>query len=143
MAHYQVRILPPPPLSSARFGPGAFGSSPRRVRVVAFELARASDPSFLPLPLTSPSSPPPPKSAESKKEEFRRYLEKSGVVVTLTRVLVGLYEEEGRDKVNALDYVRSNLRAPPNVDVDALRRENDELRGRVQELEERLREAQA
>ena len=111
---------------------------------MAFELARASDPSFLPLPLTSPSSPPArPKSAESKKEEFRRYLEKSGVVDTLTRVLVGLYEEEGRDKVNALDYVRSNLRAPPNVDVDALRRENDELRGRVQELEERLRKAQA
>ena len=104
--------------------------------------AHLTRPSFLfRSPLHLP--PPPPKSAESKKEEFRRYLEKSGVVVTLTRVLVGLYEEEGRDKVNALDYVRSNLRAPPNVDVDALRRENDELRGRVQELEERLRKAQA
>ena len=110
--------------------------------------AHLTRPSFLfrsPLHLPPPPPPPParPKSAESKKEEFRRYLEKSGVVDTLTRVLVGLYEEEGRDKVNALDYVRSNLRAPPNVDVDALRRENDELRGRVQELEERLRKAQA
>ena len=32
-------------------------------------------------------------SGESKKEEFRKYLEKSGVVDALTKVLVGLYEE--------------------------------------------------
>lgn len=30
---------------------------------------------------------------EAKKEEFRKYLEKTGVVDQLTRVLVGLYEE--------------------------------------------------
>ena len=41
MAHYQVRIPPPPPLSSARFGPGAFGSSPRRVRVVSASCPQA------------------------------------------------------------------------------------------------------
>lgn len=29
---------------------------------------------------------------EAKKEEFRKYLEKTGVVDQLTRVLVGLYE---------------------------------------------------
>ena len=30
---------------------------------------------------------------ESKRDEFRRYLEKAGVMDALTKVLVGLYEE--------------------------------------------------
>lgn len=33
-----------------------------------------------------------PQGADNKKEEFRKYLEKSGVVDALTKVLVGLYE---------------------------------------------------
>ena len=33
------------------------------------------------------------QTTDSKKEEFRKYLEKSGVIDQLTRVLVGLYEE--------------------------------------------------
>jgi len=33
------------------------------------------------------------QTPESKKEEYRRYLEKSGVIDALTKVLVGLYEE--------------------------------------------------
>ena len=32
-------------------------------------------------------------SGESKKEEFRKYLERSGVIDALTMVLVALYEE--------------------------------------------------
>jgi len=34
-----------------------------------------------------------PQSPEKKKEEFRQYLERSGVIDALTKVLVGLYEE--------------------------------------------------
>jgi len=33
------------------------------------------------------------QSPEKKKEEFRQYLERSGVIDALTKVLVGLYEE--------------------------------------------------
>ena len=33
------------------------------------------------------------QTTEQKKEEFRKYLEKSGIVDQLTRVLVGLYEQ--------------------------------------------------
>jgi hypothetical protein len=33
------------------------------------------------------------QTPEQKKEEFRKYLERSGVVDQLTKVLVGLYEE--------------------------------------------------
>lgn len=36
------------------------------------------------------------QTPDSKKEEFRKYLEKSGVIDALTKVLVGLYEEPER-----------------------------------------------
>lgn len=55
-----------------------------------------------------PSSPFFGKNAqtpESKKEEFRKYLEKSGVIDALTKVLVGLYEEPERPP-NAVDYIK-------------------------------------
>ena len=32
-------------------------------------------------------------TTEQKKEEFRKFLEKTGVIDQLTKVLVGLYEE--------------------------------------------------
>ena len=38
------------------------------------------------------------KAAGSKREQFRRYLEKSGVLDTLTKVLVALYEEPEKPK---------------------------------------------
>lgn len=63
------------------------------------------------VPLSLDSSvgkqPPPPtqKTPESKKEEFRKYLEKSGVIDALTKVLVGLYEEPERPP-NAVDYIK-------------------------------------
>ncbi|KAG7231687.1 hypothetical protein INR49_010737 [Caranx melampygus] len=43
------------------------------------------------------------RASESKREQFRRYLEKSGVLDTLTSVLVALYEE-GDKPNNALEY---------------------------------------
>lgn len=33
------------------------------------------------------------QTTESKKEEFRKYLEQTGVIDQLTKTLVGLYEE--------------------------------------------------
>ena len=44
------------------------------------------------------------QGADSKKEEFRKYLERSGVIDALTKVLVGLYEEPEKP-ANALEYV--------------------------------------
>ena len=43
------------------------------------------------------------QTTDSKKEEFRKYLEKAGVVDQLTRVLVGLYEEPNKPN-NAVEY---------------------------------------
>lgn len=42
------------------------------------------------------------QSTETKKEEFRKYLERAGVIDQLTRVLVGLYEETDKP-ANAIE----------------------------------------
>lgn len=41
--------------------------------------------------------------SEGKREEFRKYLEKNGVMDALTKVLVNLYEEEKKPE-DALEY---------------------------------------
>ena len=46
------------------------------------------------------------KTIEAKKDEFRTYLEKTGVVDQLTRVLVSLYEEQDKPQ-NALEYINN------------------------------------
>jgi hypothetical protein len=72
--------------------------------------------------------------AELQRDEFRLYLEKSGILAHLTRVLVDLYEEPQRPD-NPLDYVRMFLGAPRDIDIEALKAENDELRYRCEEHE--------
>jgi hypothetical protein len=72
-------------------------------------------------------------SDSNKKEEFRRYLEKTGVLDALTRVLVGLYEEPDRPQ-NPIEYVKRYLGAPQNVDVEGLKRENQQLRQELEKL---------
>ena len=48
------------------------------------------------------------KPGDSKKEEFRKYLEKAGVLDALTKTLVCLYEEPEKPN-NALDFLRKHL----------------------------------
>jgi hypothetical protein len=56
----------------------------------------------------------------------------------LTKVLVGLYEEPDRSHVNALDYVKKYLGAPAGVDLDGLKRENEELKKQVEMYKKQL-----
>jgi hypothetical protein len=90
------------------------------------------------------------QTPESKKEEFRKYLEKSGVVDAMTKVLVGLYEEPDRPP-NAIDYVKKYLGTSSSVsaiDYEAIRAENEKLKAElkdmkatIEELKEALKEA--
>ncbi|XP_069032854.1 C-Myc-binding protein [Embiotoca jacksoni] len=90
------------------------------------------------------------RASESKREQFRRYLEKSGVLDTITSVLVALYEENDKPN-NALDFIKLHLGAAgaEPAEVEALRmeladlqqkcnllmEENKELRNRLMQYE--------
>ena len=45
------------------------------------------------------------QTTEQKKEEFRAYLDRAGVIDQLTKVLVGLYEEPEKPG-NAVEFIK-------------------------------------
>jgi len=75
----------------------------------------------------------------AEKEEFRNYLEKSGVIDSLTKVLVGLYEEPEKPS-DALDFIRKHLGSAIGIDIDALKQENQELKAQNAELLQKVDE---
>ena len=79
------------------------------------------------------------QTTEAKKEEFRTYLEKAGVIDQLTKVLVGLYEEPEKPG-NAVDFIKKCLGAPSDTDVEELRAENEELKRKKAELEGQIQD---
>ena len=84
------------------------------------------------------------KTIEAKKDEFRAYLEKTGVVDQLTKVLVSLYEETDKP-TNTIEFIKRNMSAPEEIDQDnlkneylKLKEENEKLRQRVTELQKQI-----
>ncbi|XP_077454594.1 C-Myc-binding protein [Stigmatopora argus] len=77
------------------------------------------------------------KAPDHKKEQFRRYLEKAGVVDSLTSVLVALYEQPEKP-TNALEFVKQHLGTPglTAADTEALQQEVEDLRLKCARLEE-------
>jgi hypothetical protein len=82
------------------------------------------------------------QTPEQKKEEFRKYLERSGVVDQLTKVLVGLYEEPEKPQ-NAVDFIKKCLGAPSDTDIDILKADNDDLKKQRAEMVGRIEAIQA
>ncbi|XP_077200002.1 c-Myc-binding protein-like [Paroedura picta] len=62
------------------------------------------------------------KADNSKREQFRHYLEKSGVMDTLTKVFVALYEEPKKPN-SFLKHYLGAAGAPENPTVEALQLE--------------------
>ena len=77
------------------------------------------------------------QTTEQKKEEFRKYLERAGVIDQLTKVLVGLYEEPEKPG-NAIEFIKKYLGAPSDTDVEQLKAENDGLKKERLDLEKRI-----
>lgn len=76
---------------------------------------------------------------ESKRENFRKYLESGNVMEALTHALVSLYEEPEQPS-DPLNYIRQSIGAGEGVDVDALVRRNQELKEEVASLTEQISE---
>ncbi|XP_029920235.1 C-Myc-binding protein [Myripristis murdjan] len=81
------------------------------------------------------------RGSESKREQFRRYLEKAGVLDSLISVLVALYEETDKPN-NALDFVKLHLGAADSepASAEALRVEVAELQQKCELLMEENKE---
>ncbi|CAD6201464.1 GSCOCG00000264001-RA-CDS [Cotesia congregata] len=79
------------------------------------------------------------KPTDSKRDEFRRYLERSGVLDGLTKVLIALYEEPEKP-ANAIEYIRKNLGGLTEIteEVGATSNVQDS-----ESLEKKLQEAEA
>ncbi|XP_076297881.1 c-Myc-binding protein isoform X3 [Lasioglossum baleicum] len=77
--------------------------------------------------------------AESKKEEFRKYLERAGVMEALTKILVSLYEEPEKPD-DPLEYVRQRIGniTESDMEMDTLRKELDDAKAKIIELKTKL-----
>jgi c-Myc-binding protein len=76
-----------------------------------------------------------------EKEEFKAYLERSGVVDGLTSALVKLYETSPKPQ-DALGFVKTRVGGQAAVDeLAALREENQQLKTQLAELQAQLAEA--
>jgi hypothetical protein len=73
------------------------------------------------------------QTPDTKKEEFRKYLEKTGVIDAMTRVLVALYEEPERPS-NPLDFIKQYLGSSGASEADTVKSENEELKKKNGEL---------
>lgn len=77
------------------------------------------------------------QTTDQKKEEFRKYLEKAGVIDQLTKVLVGLYEEPEKPP-NVIEFIKKSLGAPSDTDVEQLMTENEDLKRQKNDLEQKI-----
>uniref|UniRef100_A0A1B6KBJ4 c-Myc-binding protein n=1 Tax=Graphocephala atropunctata TaxID=36148 RepID=A0A1B6KBJ4_9HEMI len=76
---------------------------------------------------------------DSKREEFRKYLEKAGAMDALTKVLVMLYDEPEKP-ADALEYIRKHLgdNRPEDVEVGVLKTDLEAAMAKIQTLEDEI-----
>lgn len=77
------------------------------------------------------------QSSQSKKEEFQKYLEKSGVTDALTKVLATLFETEERPG-NAIEFVREYLGTSGGVDVNELHQTIEKQKTEIELLKKEI-----
>lgn len=80
---------------------------------------------------------------DSRRDEYRKYLERNGVMETLTKVLCKLmlqYENDNKD--DAIDFIRKNLgdAVYENDVIASLRTQLEESRKEIEDLKRQIRE---
>uniref|UniRef100_A0AAY4DUB8 c-Myc-binding protein n=1 Tax=Denticeps clupeoides TaxID=299321 RepID=A0AAY4DUB8_9TELE len=70
--------------------------------------------------------------SENKREQFRRYLERAGVLDSLTNVLVALYEETDKPE-DPLEFIKTHF-GVAHAEAETLRLEISELQQKCEVL---------
>nr|AEJ88336.1 putative c-myc-binding protein [Tamarix hispida] len=70
---------------------------------------------------------------EAKKEAFRKYLDSSGVIDALTKVLVALYEQNDKPS-SAIEFLQQKLGGPSKSEFGKLQAEMSDLQIKYNEL---------
>ncbi|TXG66008.1 hypothetical protein EZV62_007283 [Acer yangbiense] len=70
---------------------------------------------------------------DAKKEAFRKYLDSSGVLDALTKVLVALYEQNDKPS-SALEFVQQKLGGPTVSEYENLQAEMSDLQTKYDDL---------
>ena len=82
------------------------------------------------------------KNIKTKREKFREYLGKEGILESLTKALVALYEEPYKP-TDALAFVRNKFALySMKVQIENLTQENEQLRTKVTSLKKEKAEIQ-
>ena len=75
---------------------------------------------------------------EARREEFKKYLDKEGILGSISKALVALYEEPDKP-MDALLFVRNNLAGSEMQNMisqlENLTKENEQLKTKVSTLE--------
>jgi len=82
------------------------------------------------------SAPGRSNMVDAKREEFRKYLEKEGILESLTKALVTLYEEPEKPN-DALGYLKNNFAGHASLvtELRATKTENGQLKQKVDKME--------
>ena len=75
--------------------------------------------------------------ADSKREEFRKYLDQSKILDVLSTAMVHLEKEETFPE-DPLAYIRNEIHAEQKENIDKLLRENQDLKGRIAWLQREI-----
>ncbi|EAY23221.1 hypothetical protein TVAG_185270 [Trichomonas vaginalis G3] len=78
----------------------------------------------------------------TRRENFRKYLETGDVIEALTSAIVNLYEQP-EPPADPLNFLRQQLGASDGIDADALVRQNQDLKAKIASLNQTISELEA
>lgn len=76
-------------------------------------------------------------SADPRVQQFRKHLEDTGLMETLTKMLMELYESNFKPE-NSFDYCRDFFSRIDGIDIKDVLAERDQLQERLRELNQQI-----
>lgn len=76
---------------------------------------------------------------ESKRVQYRKYLERAGVIDALSKALIKLYEEQNKPE-DAIRFVRKFMceSCPDDAQYDIMKNDLEEARSKLSKMEQEL-----